>query len=220
MILKSFGCSFIFGTDLADDGRNGPYARGSKLTWPALLAQELGYTYQTHARPGSGNLQILERMLNQCNIDESAVFVIGWTYIDRFDYLRNNYERWPGTPWKTILPLEEDALTKTYYKQLNSQLQDKLCSLIYIKTAIDTLLQKKIPFVMTYVDPLIFETEWHCSPAVAELQNYVKPYMTTFEGKTFLEFTRINNFPISSTAHPLEQAHQAASQVIKSYNLL
>jgi hypothetical protein len=220
MILKSFGCSFIFGTDLADDGRNGPYARGSKLTWPALLAQELGHTYQTYARPGSGNLQILERMLNQCSIDEPAVFVIGWTFIDRFDYLRTDYERWPGAPWKTILPLEEDDLAKTYYKKLNSQLQDKLCSLIYIKTAIDTLLQKKIPFVMTYVDPLIFETEWHCSPTVAELQNYVKPYMTTFEGKTFLEFTRINNFPISSTAHPLEQAHQAASQVIKSYNLL
>lgn len=220
MILKSFGCSFIFGTDLADDGRNGPYARGSNLSWPALLAKDLGYVYQTYARPGSGNLQILERMLNQCCVDEPAVFVIGWTYIDRFDYLKKDYEQWPGSPWKTVLPLEENDLAKTYYKHLNSQLQDKLCSLIYIKTAIDTLQQKKIPFVMTYIDPLIFETEWHCNPAVAELQNYVKPYMTTFEGRTFLEFTRSNGFPISSTSHPLEQAHQAASQVIKSYNLL
>jgi len=220
MKLKSFGCSFVFGSDLADAGQNGMYVLGSKFTWQALLAKDLGYAYQTYARPGSGNLQILERMLDQCCVDEPSVFVIGWTYIDRFDYLRRDKEKWPGVPWTTVLPNEQNELTEMYYKYFHSQLQDKLCSLIYIKTAIDTLKQKNIRFIMTYIDPLIFETEWHCSPTVTELQNYVKPYMTTFEGKTFLEFTRINNFPISSTAHPLEQAHQAASQVIKSYNLL
>ena len=63
MNLKSFGCSFIFGSELSDDGRTGPYATGSCLTWPALLAKEFGYGYHTYARPGSGNLQIAERAL-------------------------------------------------------------------------------------------------------------------------------------------------------------
>jgi hypothetical protein len=214
MILKSFGCSFIFGTDLADDGRNGPFATGSKLSWPALLAKDLGYAYQTYARPGSGNLQILERVLSQATPDDSSLFVIGWSYIERFDYLKNDYEKWPGTPWKTVLPHEQEDYTKCYYKHFHSQLKDKLCSLLYVKMAIDTLAQKNIPFVMTYVDELMFETEWHINPAIIDLQNYIRPYMTTFNEKTFLEFTRINGHPISATSHPLEQAHRSAADYL------
>lgn len=220
MILKSFGCSFIFGTDLADDGRNGRYATGSKLTWPALWAKDLGYEYQTYARSGSGNLQILERILQQTVADVPAVYVVGWTYIDRFDYISHDHEKWPGTPWKTVLPMDQDESTECYYKNFYSQLKDKLCTLIYIKTAIDTLKQRNIPFVMTYVDNLIFETEWHSNAAIFELQNYIRPYMTLFDQKTFLEFTRVNGYPISSAAHPLESAHRAAFELIRSYNLL
>jgi hypothetical protein len=214
MILKSFGCSFIFGTDLADDGRNGPFATGSKLSWPALLAKDLGYAYQTYARPGSGNLQILERVLSQATPDDPSLFVIGWSYIERFDYLKNDYEKWPGTPWKTVLPHEQEDYTKCYYKHFHSQLKDKLCSLLYVKMAIDTLAQKNIPFVMTYVDELMFETEWHTNTAIIDLQNYIRPYMTTFNEKTFLEFTRINGHPISATSHPLEQAHRSAADYL------
>ena len=92
MQVKSFGCSFIFGSELADDGKNGLYAIGSRLTWPALLAKHYNYQYQTHARPGSGNLQILERMLNQTAVSDNLdLFVIGWTWIDRFDYYDSEY---------------------------------------------------------------------------------------------------------------------------------
>jgi hypothetical protein len=214
MVLKSFGCSFIFGTDLPDDGLNGLYTTGSRLSWPALLAKDLGYKYQTYAKPGSGNLQILERMLSQASYSGPDFFVIGWTYIERFDYLRNDYELWPGTPWKTILPYEQEESTRCYYKHFHSQLKDKLCTLIYIKTAIDTLIQKNIPFVMTYMDELIFETEWHTNETIIDLQNYIRPYMTTFNGKTFLEFTRINGYSISATAHPLELAHRSAADYL------
>jgi hypothetical protein len=220
MELKSFGCSFIFGTDLANDGNNGPYARSSRLAWPALLAKDLGYEYQTYARPGSGNLQILERMVSHCDNNDSVVFVIGWSFIDRFDYLRKDSAKWPGAPWATVLPNDESELTDYYYRHFHSQLKDKLCSLIYIKTAIDILKQKNIPFIMTYVDELLFETAWHTSPAITQLQDYVKPYMTTFDGYTFLEFSRIQGFAISNTGHPLEPAHHAAFKLIKSYNLL
>lgn len=217
MMLKSFGCSFIFGTDLSDDGRNGPYARGSNLTWPALLAKDLGYLYQTHARPGSGNLQILERILSQSSSpQDSIIYVIGWSYIDRFDYIRQEHERWPGAPWRTVLPLDKDDATKTYYKHFHNQTKDKLSTLIYVKTAIDSLKQKNIPFIMTYTDELMFETEFHTTPAVIDLQNYIRPYMTTFEGKTFVEWSQARGFEISATMHPLEEAHQAAFELVKS----
>jgi hypothetical protein len=220
MILKSFGCSFIFGTDLADDGQNWLYAKGSQLTWPALIAQDLGYEYQTYARPGSGNLQILERLLEQTTSDEPSKFVVGWSYIDRFDFIKKDVEKWPGTPWSTILPSECNQVNQFYFKHLHSQLHDKLSSLIYAKTAIDVLRQKNIPFVMTYMDPLMFETQWHCNPTILELQNYIRPYMTLFDNKNFLEFSQACGYPISERFHPLDEAHAAAAELIKSYNLL
>lgn len=223
MNIKSFGCSFIFGTDLADDGRDGSYATGSRLTWPALLAHSKGYNYQTHARPGSGNLKILEAVLREAATPESAIFIVGWSWIDRFDYTVEPGHRCPhwdlagtGDQWKTIMPVDRDPLAQTYYRDLHSQFRDKLTTLVYIKTAIDTLKQKAIPFVMTYMDELIFETEWHVTPAVLDLQAYVRPYMTRFENKTFLEWTKQKGFPISETLHPLESAHKAAFELIST----
>jgi hypothetical protein len=107
-----------------------------------------------------------------------------------------------------------------YYRELHSQYRDTLTNLIYIKTAIDTLHQKNIKFIMTYIDELLFEVSSASTPAVSELQNFIQPYMTKFEGKTFLDFSRQRGFVISPTMHPLEPAHQAAFETIKSYNLL
>ena len=59
--VKSFGCSFSFGTDLPDINNNQP----SKLTWPALVANHLDLKYECYAVGGCGNLQILENILNQ-----------------------------------------------------------------------------------------------------------------------------------------------------------
>ena len=218
MNLKSFGCSFIFGSELADDGRDGPYATPSQLTWPAHVARHLGRNYECFARPGSGNLQILERILNQVPASSgSDLFVIGWTWIDRFDYYDSNYDpRSKRTPWNTIMPIDNNNLAKTYYKHLHSEYRDKFTCLSYIKLAIDTLNQKNIPFMMTYMDELLFDQRWHVSPGVEQLQNFVKPWMTTFEEQTFLDWSRSHGYPESDMWHPLEQAHQSAAELIQS----
>jgi hypothetical protein len=44
--------------------------------------------------------------------------------------------------------------------------------------------------------------------------------MTTFEDQTFLEWSKQKGFEISKSLHPLENAHQAAFELIKSYNLV
>jgi len=218
MNLKSFGCSFIFGSDLADDGRNGPFATPSQLTWPAHLARQLGRDYECYARPGSGNLQILERMLNQAVTSSGTdLFVIGWTWIDRFDYYDSNYDpTTKRTPWSTVMPIDENPVAKTYYKHLHSEYRDKFSCLSYIKLAIDTLDQRGIPFVMTYMDELLFDQRWHISPAVTELQQYIQHRMTTFNGQTFLDWSRENGYPESDTWHPLESAHQGGFELIYS----
>jgi hypothetical protein len=215
MKLKSFGCSFIFGTDLADDGRESKRPSASNLTWPAQIAKKLSYQYQCYARPGAGNLQIMEQVLNQCADPEPSMFVIGWTWIDRFDYYNAHWN--PGqslSPWQTIMPIDQDALATTYYRDLHSEYRDKLTNLTYIKLVLDTLQQKNIPLVMTYMDRLLFDKRWHVTSAVTYLQNHIESAMTLFDSQTFLEYSRSNNFEISDRLHPLELAHASGAEVI------
>jgi hypothetical protein len=219
MKLKSFGCSFIFGSDLADVDLATMTA--SQNTWPALLAQHLKYSYDCYAIPGAGNLQILEQVLNQVNSADNNLFVISWSWIDRYDYYNFEYHEKPWTNrWVTIMPGDDTVLARTYYKELHSEYRDKFTNLSYIKLAIDTLTQKGISFIMTYMDELLFDQRWHTSPAIIDLQSNIKPCMTQFEKQTFLEWSRVNKFPESSAWHPLESAHQAAFELIKNQSFL
>jgi hypothetical protein len=215
MNLKSFGCSFIFGSELNDIGQNGHYANGSKLTWPAHLARHLDHPYLCYARPGAGNLQIAERALTHLATNEHALFVINWTYIDRFDYVDNTAgSKWPGMPWSTLMPIDTTSTATVYYKELHSEIRDKLTTLMYIKLVIDALLQKKYPFVMTYMDDLMLDQRWHTTPAIVDLQEYIRPHLTTFDGLNFQQWSKKNGHPITSIGHPLESAHAAAGQLM------
>jgi len=226
MKIKSFGCSFIYGSDLADDGRGFLSAKPSQLTWPALLAKGKSYDYECYAGAGAGNLRILEKILTQTAVEDPAIFVIGWTWLDRFDYTTVPTkhtvpcEYIENEIWKTVMPIDTDSRARNYYHDLHSQYRDKLTNLIYIKTAVDALKQKNISFIMTCIDNILFETQWQCTDAVKHLQEGIFPYITTFDGKTFLEYSKEKGFPISETLHPLEPAHQAAFELIKSYNLI
>lgn len=218
MNLKSFGCSFIFGTDLADSTAvYGKTIVPSQSTWPAIIAKKFNYRYECFARPGSGNLQIAEQVLNQANNCLDSMFVISWSWIDRFDHWGQigEFSNWiNGNEWQTICPSDDTDLAKIYYQNLHTEYQDKLTTLILIKLVIDTLRQKNIKFIMTHIDDLIFDQQWHATPAVLDLQEYIKPYVTTFEGQSFLEWSRTHGYPESVGWHPLEAAHCAAGEYI------
>lgn len=216
MRLKSFGCSFIYGSDLSDDpcGKH-DYASpgGSNLSWPSLLAKKRHWKFECFARPGIGNLQILNSVLCHAATAESTdFFVIGWTWIDRFDYVLPH-----NNQWATIRPASDEKCASYYYKQLHSELRDKFVTLTAIKLAIDTLNQKHIPFFMTYMDDLILDQTWHIDPAMIDLQNFVSPYLHNWENQNFVEWSRSNGFDISSQLHPLEQAHVASARLFDSY---
>lgn len=210
MKLKSFGCSFIFGSDLADDGFGGPYATPSKFSWPALVAKDLGYQYECYARPGSGNLQIWEKLINSLIDPEPALYVIGWTWIDRFDYIKADSKPWPdnGARWSTIMPVDTTNLAKTYYKELHSEHRDKINSLITVKSAIDLLTQHNQPFIMTNMDSLLLDQRWNVSPGMRPIQDYVSSYLKSFDGHNMLDYSRSKGYKISETWHPLEEAHR------------
>lgn len=205
MLVKSFGCSFIFGTDLPDQTSSIP----SKLTWPAVFSQQQGHHYRCYACGGIGNLAIANRVLEEVAQDVTALFIVGWTWIDRFDYIDGNQN------WSTIRPGSESKLATTYYQELHSETQDKLTSLMTIRTVIDSLRERDFPFIMTYMDELLFDRTYNTTPTITALQDYVEPYMTRFEGKTFLDWSRSCGYPESTGWHPLEQAHAAAAEVMR-----
>jgi len=197
MKLKSFGCSFVWGSELTNSLRI-----HSNLTYSALLAQCLDLEYKCFAQPGVGNLVIAEQILNQAGI-EPAVFVINWTYIDRFDYTASFINK-----WSTLRPGATDPLAEHYYKNLHSQYRDKLTTLINIKICIDALIAANHLFVMTYMDHLIFETKWHTSPAILKLQESIRPHLKTWEGKNLSEYSAMRGHEFGVQAHPLAPAHK------------
>lgn len=207
MLVKSFGCSFIFGTDLPDQTGEKP----SQLVWPAVFSQRLGHHHLSYAHGGIGNLAIADRVLREISYDVTALFVIGWTWIDRFDYGDVNEE----SCWNTIRPGANSDLAKIYYRDLHSETRDKLTSLMTMRTVIDSLQERDFPFIMTYMDELLFDRTYNTTPTITALQNYIKPYMTTFEGKTFLEWSRSRGYPESASWHPLEQAHSEGAKIMR-----
>jgi hypothetical protein len=216
MKLKSFGCSFIFGTDLHDDSRLALKATASNFTWPALLARRHSWDYTCYARPGAGNLEIAERLLSQLADAEPAVYVIGWTWVDRFSYTTTDADR----HWRSIMPVDTDTTAEIYYKHLHSEYRDKLTTLINVRLAIDELQRRGHKFIMTYMDDLMFDQRWNTSPAISELQRVCEPVMTRFDNKNLVDWSKGQGFEISRTMHPLEAAHQAAFELIDSYNLV
>lgn len=225
MKLKSFGCSFIFGTDLPSPRSlhnldlSVTYLKPSELTWPALLAEKHKWDYSCHARPGAGNLEIAERVLSQLADPEPAVYVIGWTWIDRFNYTADYNSYWDSN-WRSVTPTDSDLAANTYYRHFHSELRDKLTTLINVRVVIDALKASGNPFVMTYIDDLMFDQQWNTTPAIMSLQNYCQPFMTQFENKSFLEYSKEKGFEFSPTLHPLKDAHQSAFELIDSYNLV
>jgi hypothetical protein len=212
MLLKSFGCSFVYGTDLADDPNGFGKKPSSQLTWPALLAKQFNWDYECFAKPGIGNLQILARLLDSLAVDQPAFFVVAWTWIDRFDYIHDT-----NGQWQTVRPNTDCQKSDLYYRNFHSELKDKLSTLMAIKLAIDALNQKSHGFLMTYMDNLIFDTQWNVSPAIQQLQQDVRPWLHNWEGKNFLEWSKQRGYEVSSGWHPKELAHHASAKLLEKY---
>lgn len=205
MKLKSFGCSFVYGSDLSDCTD----CHASRLTWPALLAERLDLTYECHAWPGIGNLQIMQKILQQIAEPEPSVFVINWTWLDRFDYMHPINES-----FLTLRPDGNSTEHKLYYKLFYNQYHTMLTNGAWILAVIMLLTSSNIQFIMTCQDPILMEVvnpNWQDAISMTQLQDHIGPYLTWFEQQSFLDWSKSMKFPISSTLHPLEQAHQAAA---------
>ena len=206
--IQTFGDSFMYGSDLADcDGT--AQSQFSQLTWPALCAKELGLNYNCYGVGAAGNKSISLAIIE--NASSTSLNIINWSWIDRFEYIENTSNKsW----FRSILPTSTDDISKFYYKHLNSELDDKITSLVYIYSAHSYLKTNSIPFIATYMDPLIFDINWHSPPEVIKLQDIINDDFTSFpNNQTFLEWSRSNGYPESKGWHPLKQAHREAAKI-------
>jgi hypothetical protein len=217
MIIKSFGCSFVWGSELSDI--NFKNKKFSMLTWPALIAKKNQADYKCYARPGAGNFYILQSLLNQLQ-DPCDLYIINWTFHGRFDYVFAHGEKTP-TSWHSILPWDTNDRAKFYYQNFHSEFTDKLQNLIWVSLAVTALKEANAKFCMTYMDNLLFDNRWNGTPATHNLQEKIKPYMNQFDGLNFLEWSQKNQYPIGTIGnHPLEQAHAAAAEYLEHHNLV
>ena len=145
MKLKSFGCSFAYGSELQVNLKENNCGDNplSYDTWPSLIADHYQFEFENYAWPGIGNLRILEQVLTQAELEDTAFFIIGWTWLDRFDFLDpvNEY-------WHTLRPDGNTELHKMHYKHFYNQYHTMLTNASYILTAINVLNSKNIPFCM------------------------------------------------------------------------
>jgi hypothetical protein len=183
--------------------------KSSTLTWPALIAKKLNLEYECFALAGQGNFKIYCDILANSYIHDDSVYIINWTWIDRFDYIDSTSET-----WNTLRPAQENATQDFYYRNLHSQLQDMIVNASWISAAAEHLNSLNRPFIMTYMDHNLLtpiDPSRHNPRYLEVLQNKLNKILVNFDDKNFLEWSRAHNFPVSATWHPLEAAHRAAA---------
>ena len=81
--LVSFGCSYTVGVSLPDNCHLNPYpGTPSMHAWPKVLANILDMPCENLAVGGSGNLEILWKILNTTLFPDDVV-CIGWSHFSR-----------------------------------------------------------------------------------------------------------------------------------------
>jgi len=208
--IVSFGDSFTYGTDLADCDQR----RFSNSTWPALIAEKELLRYKSWAEGGCGNQRIAYRVIEaygQSYFKERNFYIINWTWIERFDYID------PATDvWNTVHPIHDGLTEHFFYKNIDSQPWNMIRNLQTIWGVISFLKSHDCKFVMTCLDSTLWNKDYTLkyTPAISTLQNLVKPHITNFQDKNFLEWANEQGFSKGLTGHPLEDAHREAYKIM------
>ena len=238
------GDSFIFGAELSDQIANVP----SRSTMSALVASELGLTYQCAAVPGSSNNTIARYVMSACQehkqTDSVRVFVM-WSYFPRYEFrfaYAPNGNHWQSiNSWSADIPeFNGNTNVHSYRMQSNSELLKDFARTFYKHVGSDTAFEwyntlKEIVFLQNYLElnniPYVFTSadivvrdnsefnrvrdKW-----IEDLYNQIKwDRWIDFEYQQcpmgFVDWARHSNFSIGPAGHPLEDAHIAASTLVK-----
>jgi hypothetical protein len=215
--IVSFGDSFIFGSELANN------LDGSQA-WPGLAAKKLGAEYTTCAVPGCGNEDIARQVYSYFsqNSRENTLAVINWTWCPRWDFYLKDSNKWI-TLGATCVPskLEQYVDNPTAQNMIDfyqehagtSTLWNKWRSLQAVWGVQQYLNQIGVCNVQTYMDSEMLDQQWHAPDYVHVLQELVAPELQQFDGQNFLDWSHKHGYAVTAHGlHPLEDAHHAAAE--------
>jgi len=188
--LISVGDSCVFGSELSDVVND---TTPSKLTYPALISQDLNLEYLCLARPGASNQYIVKTLL-EYPFQGNEIVLIQWTNPARFGlHLEQG--------WHDLSPNLQDmnnakSLANKLYKNIEvgnfTKLQFKMCVATVLQTISSAIIMTSNSEVPCY-------------------QNIIKK----FNHKNFLDFCK--PFAHGIKGHPLEEAHNESAKCIKPY---
>ena len=239
--IVSFGDSFIFGYEIPEnyDGSAGwPAIAAKQMGIEFVNKSSPGSSNQSILRRILDYYSIEENSNDLAVINWSwshrwAYFVNqnNWNTWINFGPTKRN------EPFLNNLEIEELTIINTknliycpgkgtinidYQKQLESmyieyisdnQMFNKFQSLQSIYCATTFFLNKNIKFVQTNMDEEILEKQWFCDRYIDVLQNFIMPYLSSFDDKNFLDWSFEKGFKITDPGwHPLEDAHATAAE--------
>lgn len=229
--LISFGDSFTWGSDMSDTMQFSQFQKEyagtgikyrdiySRSTWQAHVAKYLKLDYKCLAQEGCSNQSIYRRFFESTSLfNPDDVISVNFTWRDRYDFWDDSTNH-----WNTVRPSGTDdyPLTKLYYKYIHSSKWDQVESLKVINGIIDFLENYNYRYIVTCIDDMIYNDPYHSSlDIIRELQNRYKDKITWFNGMGFHQWAKDNEYPISATWHPLEEAHLAGFEYLRNYGIL
>ena len=226
------GDSFIYGSELADCVDSNGQEQVSQLTYPALIAKELGMEYECVARPGYSNAAIRRTVMNACEqYDDIDLVIVSWSFTGRYEFRIN--QKWQQiSSWTAIDDVKEiekkfqfdnpivlkhhaDELAQAKQSGLSNFAQWFYANTDYVAEAYDTLsnivmleqylMLNDIPYIFTAADRNSIDVKVKDESIVA-LQNQLGKLWGWFDNKGFYTWAQDMKYPFATT-HPREEAH-------------
>lgn len=233
----AYGCSYTFGSELADhltinssvaktekikrrlghDKFYGTYGFGDKgkenqLAYPAYIAKTIGLeTYENRAYPGSGTLNMFYKILNDINenlITKDDIIFVGLTSFNRFAWFNTTGKLEVGLPTSGIWP--SDKFKKQYILHTSDN-NWVLNNIAYTRAIIDLCKDYKFFYQTTHWPYTHTYGAEEIYPAILkELENIDENALLPFRG-IYYETPNPNKWQDYSHTfgHPFQQYHQS-----------
>lgn len=214
--IVSAGCSFIHGSELGDEV---PY---SQSTYPALVAKQLGTSYDCLAYPSASNQGIANKIL-QHKPEPNTMYIVQWTYPSRFG-VNLNFElkdkNNKATNWFDLAPNSWDYNPKAFdeYTEYSKQLIDmeipELSEQYYKYTGNDKQFMFQTELCVKAVQQHCNETDskYLFYTATSELLQIKDVH--GFDQSGFVEWAQKGGYKHGTYKHPLHEAHSDAASYL------
>jgi len=209
MLLQTFGCSFTYGEELPDP---------ETQSWPALLAQKLGYELHNYGLGGCGNNYMIKTAMKKVPMHTPDLAIVAWTSCNRVEFADENgvYDIAPGwfRRFKTYQPhRQEIAKYITAYHNENYQYRNWLRSVVLLQDFFK-LRNVNYRFVNAFDNQDLISKYRKTSQDIESLIDTSK--FIGWPDKSMVVWTHKEEdaLPRGPGGHPLEEGHQRIADVI------